>query len=93
MLCISIIVTFGVIACIIFKFTKRITEPIHDLTDFTEQLTKATDFQDKKKIIEVLKEKPFFESCVPLKKKEKIGIVKDSDGSDDNEDGGNAQLI
>ena len=38
----------------------------------------------------MLKEKPFFESCVPLKKKEKIGIVKDSDGSDDNEDGGNA---
>ena len=59
----SILLTFAVIWFIIFNFTEKITQPIEKLTGFTEELTQATDFKEKKKRILKLKDNAFFADC------------------------------
>ena len=53
-------VLFFVIACIVWSFTNRISEPMRRLTELTTELKEATDAQAKLDIIEKVRNEEIF---------------------------------
>jgi nitrate/nitrite-specific signal transduction histidine kinase len=52
---------FILIGLLIKHFTKQITKPIEQLTEFTQQLKGADDFSAKKELIKEIREEKLFE--------------------------------
>lgn len=51
---------FVIIGCIVIVFTKKITQPIQVLTEYTTDLKKAEDKKSKEKMIEKILLDPLF---------------------------------
>ena len=52
---------FLLIGLLITHFTRKITDPITHLTEFTKDLKAADDFSAKKELIKTIREKKIFE--------------------------------